>query len=156
MRVAGIINGTFVNGEGIRFAVFLQGCPHHCTGCHNPDTWDIDRGIEMRVEDILERVKERSASLFDGITLSGGEPYLQQDSCIELIRRVKSRWEHWNVWCYTGYRYEDVKDEPLTKYIDVLVDGPFDIKKKDSDCKFRGSSNQRILHLYNGRVLKSE
>lgn len=156
MKVAGIIKESYVDGNGIRFVVFLQGCPHHCAGCHNPETWDVTGGTEMSVADILASVEARSASFYNGITLSGGEPYMQQEACIELVRGIKSRWKHWDVWCYTGYLYEEIKDEPLTKYVDVLVDGPFEIEKKDMNCRFRGSNNQRILYLYDGRVWKEE
>lgn len=156
MKIAGIVRESFVDGNGIRFAVFLQGCPHHCVGCHNPETWDVNGGVEASVDEVLANVGIRDAAYYEGITLSGGEPFLQQEACIELIQVAKSRWEHWDVWCYTGYTYEEIKDEPLMKYIDVLVDGPFDISKKDMCCSFRGSSNQRILYLHDGQVYKIE
>lgn len=156
MRIAGIVNESFVDGNGIRFAVFLQGCPHHCVGCHNPETWNVNGGVEASVDEVLANVGIRDAAYYEGITLSGGEPFMQQEACIELIQAAKSRWKHWDVWCYTGYTYEEIKDEPLTKYINVLVDGPFDISKKDMCCSFRGSSNQRILYLHNGEVYKME
>jgi anaerobic ribonucleoside-triphosphate reductase activating protein len=156
MKIAGIVKESFVDGEGIRFAVFLQGCPHQCVGCHNPETWDVDNGVEMSVNEVVGNIETHSAEFFKGITLSGGEPFLQQEACIELIRAVKSRWWHWDVWCYTGYTYENIKNEPLLKYIDVLVDGPFDISRKDMCCRFRGSNNQRILHLRDGEIWKVE
>lgn len=156
MKVAGIVKESFVDGDGVRFVVFLQGCPHHCVGCHNQKTWDFDGGKEMSIDRVLASVEARHASFYDGITLSGGEPYMQQEACIELVKRIKSLWKHWNVWCYTGFTYEEVKDEPLTKYIDVLVDGRFVEEERDWNCRFRGSSNQRILYLHDGRVWKVE
>ena len=84
MRIAGILPRSFVNGEGIRYVVFLQGCPHHCSGCHNPDTWDFNGGKEVSIHDIVEDFKRRK--FIDGITLSGGEPFAQQDACVELLK----------------------------------------------------------------------
>ena len=156
MKVAGIVKESFVDGDGVRFVVFLQGCPHHCEGCHNKATWDFDGGTEMSVDSVLASVEAHHASFYEGITLSGGEPYMQQEACIALVKRIKSLWKHWNVWCYTGYTYEEVKDEPLTKYVDVLVDGRFEIEKRDLLLRFRGSTNQRLLYLYDGRVWKVE
>ena len=142
MRIAGILPHTLVNGGGVRFVVFLQGCPHHCQGCQNPDTWDFSGGTEVSVIDIAEAYK--NTKYLDGITLSGGEPFAQQEECAELLKRLPDV----NVWIYTGYEYEDICDTPLAKRADVLVVGPF---REDLRCdgQMYGSSNQRIIRRAN-------
>ena len=137
MRIAGILPRSFVNGEGIRYVVFLQGCPHHCSGCHNPDTWDFNGGKEVSIHDIVEDFKRRK--FIDGITLSGGEPFAQQDACVELLKQLPGV----NVWIYTGYEYEDIQDTELARMADVLVVGRF-VESLKCNGLF-GSSNQRII-----------
>ncbi len=138
MRIAGILPSSLNNGVGIRYVVFLQGCPHHCHGCHNPETWDFSGGLEMTVEEIA--ADYRSRRYVDGITLSGGEPFAQQDECLKLLDLLPSV----NVWVYTGYEYEDICDTPLAKRANVLVVGPF---REELRCegKMYGSANQRII-----------
>jgi anaerobic ribonucleoside-triphosphate reductase activating protein len=138
MRVAGILPCSFVNGDGARYVVFTQGCIHHCPGCQNPETWDPTGGSEMTVAEIAaDFLKHR---LLDGITLSGGDPFCQQEACLELLDLLPGV----NVWIYTGYEYEDISDTPLAKWADVLVVGPF---REELRCegKMYGSSNQRII-----------
>ena len=137
MRIAGILPRSFVNGEGIRYVVFLQGCPHHCSGCHNPDTWDFKGGLEVFIHDIIKDFKRRK--FIDGITLSGGEPFAQQDACVELLKQLPGV----NVWIYTGYEYEDIQDTELARMADVLVVGRF-VEALKCNGLF-GSSNQRII-----------
>ena len=138
MRIAGVVPHSFVNGEGIRYVVFLQGCPHHCPNCHNQDTWDFNGGKEMPVKDIAEDYK--SKKFLDGITLSGGEPFAQHDACVELLKLLPNV----NVWVYTGYEYEDIQHTELAKLTDVLVVGRF-VEALKCDGKFFGSSNQQII-----------
>jgi anaerobic ribonucleoside-triphosphate reductase activating protein len=138
LRVAGILPCSFVNGDGARFVVFVQGCAHHCPGCHNTDTWDFFGGSEMAVEEIAALFKRHR--MLDGITLSGGDPFYQQEACVELLKLLPSA----NVWIYTGFEYEEICDTELAKLADVLVTGKF-IKELACEGKMYGSSNQRIV-----------
>lgn len=138
MRIAGILPRSFVNGEGNRYIVFVQGCPHHCRGCHNQDTWDFDGGKEVAVTEIAEDFKSRK--FLDGITLSGGEPFAQHDACVELLKLLPDV----NVWVYTGYEYEDIQDTELTRLADVLVVGQF-VEALKCEGEFYGSTNQKII-----------
>lgn len=138
MRVAGILPCSFVNGYGSRYVVFTQGCVHHCPGCQNPETWDFKGGMEMTAEEIAADFRKRR--LLDGITLSGGDPFCQQEACLELLDLLPGV----NVWIYTGYEFEDIYDTPLAKRADVLVTGPF-VEPLRCEGKMYGSSNQRII-----------
>ena len=138
MRIAGILPHSLVNGEGVRYVVFLQGCPHHCSGCQNPDTWDFSGGKEVSVINIAEDYK--NTKCLDGITLSGGEPFAQQEACVELLKLLPDV----NVWIYTGYEYEDIQNTELAKLADVLVVGRF-VESLKCEGKMYGSSNQRII-----------
>lgn len=138
MRIAGILPCSFVNGDGSRFVVFTQGCGHHCPGCQNPETWDFSGGFEVSVEEIASLYKTHR--LLDGITLSGGDPFYQQEACLELLDLLPGV----NVWIYTGFEYEDICDTPLAKRADVLVVGPF-VEDLRCEGKMYGSSNQRII-----------
>lgn len=149
MRIASTISDSIVDGPGLRFTVFTQGCPHHCPGCHNPETHDPAGGREISVEE-LARIMLGNP-LTDGLTLSGGEPFLQAEECAALARIARGR--GLNVWAYTGYTYEKLleKGEParlaLLEALDVLVDGPFVLARKSYGALFRGSDNQRLLDV---------
>ena len=138
MRINGILPCSFVNGDGARYVVFVQGCKHHCDGCQNPETWDFDGGTEISVSEIA--ADYRSRMLLDGITLSGGDPFFQQDACVELLKLLLGV----NVWIYTGFEYEEICDTELAKMADVLVTGRF-VKELACDGKMYGSSNQKII-----------
>jgi anaerobic ribonucleoside-triphosphate reductase activating protein len=138
MRIAGIVSHSLVNGDGIRFVVFLQGCPHHCRGCQNPDTWDFNGGEEVSPEDIANQYK--STRFLDGITLSGGEPFAQQEACVELLKLLPEV----NVWVYTGYEYEAIQHTEIAQRADVLVVGRF-VEELKCEGNLYGSSNQRII-----------
>ncbi len=164
IRLAGIIRESIVDGPGIRMTVFTQGCPHHCKGCHNEQTWDFDGGYETTVERIIEEAKKDK--LIKGITLSGGEPFIQAHACAELARQAKAM--GLDIFCYTGYTFEKLyadldrhpEWEELLKLCDMLVDGPFILEEKSLMLHFRGSKNQRILDvpksLAEGRAVLSE
>lgn len=142
MRVAGIVKDSIVDGEGIRNVIFLQGCKHHCKGCHNQKTWRLGGGTEMSIKDLFTALNGSS----NAITISGGEPMLQVWELIELLVAINRN----DVWLYTGYRYEDLPKsiwETLSEYVEVIVDGRFDINKRDTNLLFRGSSNQRLIDL---------
>ena len=147
LELSGIVGDSIVDGPGIRTTVFAQGCPHHCPGCHNPQSWDFQGGREVSVDEILEVIK---ADEFSNVTFSGGDPLYQVEAFTELARRIKGETGK-NIWCYTGFTYEEIlADERLRQilpYIDTLVDGPFVESLRDPDLHFRGSSNQRIIHL---------
>lgn len=138
MRIAGTLPCSFINGDGARYVVFTQGCNHYCPGCHNPETWGTNGGLEIPVAEIAADFKERR--LLDGITLSGGEPFLQQNECLALLDLLPGV----NVWIYTGYEYEEICDTPLAKRADVLVVGPF-VEELKCDDKMYGSTNQKII-----------
>lgn len=158
LRVLNVFPETVSDGFGIRFAVYFSGCAHRCRGCHNPQSWDCSAGEEL--DDALkERIisELQSNPILDGITFSGGDPMFNPEEFLKFLKEVKSR-TNLNVWCYTGYTYEelvsDSERKPILKYIDVLVDGRFVMSKKDPRLYFRGSSNQRILYLKNGKIVR--
>ena len=138
MRIAGILPCSFVNGEGARYVIFLQGCKHHCKGCQNPETWDFDGGKEIGEKEIAEDFRNRK--LLDGITLSGGDPFFQQEACVELINLLDGV----NVWIYTGFEYDEISETELAKKANVLVVGKF-IEELKCDGQYFGSSNQKII-----------
>lgn len=150
MRLAGIMPESIVDGPGVRFVVFAQGCPHHCPGCHNPDTWDLQGGQEMTLREIRKMLRKRRKNL-RGLTLSGGEPFLQGHEMAALAREAKKM--GLDVITYTGYVYEELLtlelpgSRELLEVTDILVDGPFRQELKDLSLAFRGSSNQRLLNL---------
>lgn len=141
MRIAGKPNScSFNNGEGCRYVIFTQGCKHACKGCQNSETWDFNAGIEVSVEDLVEDIKKHK--LIDGVTLSGGDPFYQQEECIKLIRALPGM----NFWIYTGFEYEEIMNTDLAGMADVLVTGPF-IEGLKCQGKMYGSSNQEIHYI---------
>ena len=147
MRIAGIVNDSIVDGPGLRLAIFAQGCPHHCPGCHNPESHDFAGGSDMDTEKIIARMDANP--LLDGITLTGGEPFEQPDACRILADAAHAR--GLNVWAYSGYTFEQLCAVPekrrLLEACDVLVDGPFLLEEHSLDLRFRGSKNQRVLKV---------
>ena len=147
IRILDILEETMADGPGFRTSIYCAGCAHHCPGCHNPQSWDFMGGREMSVDEILDIIK---ADEFSNVTFSGGGPLYQVEAFTELARRIKEQTGK-KIWCYTGFIYEDIlSDERLSQilpYIDTLVDGPFMQDLRDPELHFRGSSNQRIIHL---------
>lgn len=145
LRVLDIVGGTSVDGPGLRTSVYFAGCNHHCPGCHNPQSWDAAGGMEMTIDEIIAVIDENDFN----VTLSGGDPLMQVEGVTELARRLKEAGR--NVWCYTGYTYEQVSASPqlsgVLPYIDVLVDGAFIESRRDVGLRFRGSSNQRLIDV---------
>ena len=145
MRVVDIVDGTSVDGPGLRTTIYFAGCNHHCPGCHNPHTWNFDAGIEMSRQEIINRIVEND---FD-VTFSGGDPMYQSSDILPLARQIKSLGK--TIWCYTGFLFEEILSSTemssLLPYIDVVVDGQFIESLKDTDLIFRGSSNQRIIDV---------
>ena len=146
IRIAGTEEESVVDGEGIRYVLFCQGCKHHCNGCHNPESWSFNGGTFVEPLDIYNQMKKNE--LLDGLTLSGGDPIEQVDELLPLVKLVKNEY---NIWCYTGYLYEDLINDDKIKnfleYIDVLVDGPFILDQRDLTLQFKGSKNQRIIDV---------
>ena len=142
---------SVVDGTGIRAVVWTQGCSHNCPGCHNPGTHDFKGGFEVDVEEVNEVISELEFQ--DGITFSGGDPFFQPEACAKIAKHIQSL--GMNVWCYTGFLFEDLlkasaKKKAIMDFlsnIDILVDGPFVISKRSYSAKFRGSSNQRIIDV---------
>lgn len=143
IKLAGIIPESLTNGPGIRTVIFAQGCKHHCEGCHNPHTWNFKDGCEIELDE-LEQIVKRNP-LITGVTLSGGDPFEQEDSFYVLCRRLKRL--GLNIWCYTGYKFENIESSKLLGAIDVLVDGKFEINNTLNAKKFTGSANQRIIDV---------
>ncbi|MEF9923336.1 MAG: anaerobic ribonucleoside-triphosphate reductase activating protein [Muribaculaceae bacterium] len=146
LSVLKIVHGTSVDGVGLRSSIYFAGCSHHCEGCHNPESWDINNGKLMTIEDILLEIEENDFN----VTFSGGDPLMQIDGVTQLAKMIKSRLGK-TIWCYTGYTWaeiqENIKYMKLMQYVDVLVDSPFMLSLRDTDLPFRGSSNQRIIEL---------
>lgn len=151
LRLAGIIKESVVDGPGLRFVVFAQGCNHHCKKCHNQETWDPARGYEISVDQLLEQIK--GVKLIKGVTLSGGDPFLQAGPFALLAKKLKVA--GFDVMTYTGYTFEELqemaeKDDDIKALLvasDILVDGPYIDEKRDISLPFRGSSNQRLINL---------
>ncbi|MDE6344472.1 MAG: anaerobic ribonucleoside-triphosphate reductase activating protein [Muribaculaceae bacterium] len=139
-----MIEGTVVDGVGLRTSIYFAGCTHHCPGCHNPQSWDLSGGTEMSVDDIMERIAEYGLN----VTFSGGDPLMQIDNgLLDLAARIHTL--GLNIWCYTGYTLEEIKSDsklrPILDAVDVLVEGRYIAALRDIHLPFRGSSNQRII-----------
>lgn len=149
LNIAGIVKESIVDGPSIRFTIFVQGCPHNCLGCHNPQTHDFKGGKEISIDKIITTLKDMP--YISGVTFSGGEPFCQAEALYNLANHLKQMGKH--LMCYTGYTFEELinKNDKYTNLLlsklDLLVDGKFEQDKKSLDLKFRGSSNQRILDI---------
>ena len=156
MNYADIKRVDVANGPGVRVSLFVSGCTHHCKECFNPETWDFSFGSpfgEKQVEEILDLL---GRSYIRGLSLLGGEPFEPQNqrTVLNLVRRVREMLPQKDIWCYTGYLFEDLaagkvgeQSRALLEQLDILVDGPFVLEKKDLGLRFRGSSNQRIIDV---------
>ncbi len=151
LRIAGLTKESVVDGPGIRFVVFVQGCPHHCPGCHNPETWDFTAGKELTVDELFAQIKD--TRLLQGVTFSGGEPFAQAAALACLGKKVKEL--GLDIVTYTGYTFEELLDMAkknqdvgeLLEISDLLVDGPYLAEERDLNLAFRGSRNQRIISV---------
>lgn len=145
VRILDIIRGTTVDGPGFRTSIYFAGCRHECPGCHNPQSWDFNGGRETDIDGIMKIVIEED---FD-VTLTGGDPMYQPEIVKELSRRVKEAGH--SVWVYTGFTWEEIRNDrrlmDALEYVEAIVDGPFIMSLRDTDLKFRGSSNQKIVFL---------
>ena len=149
IKISGVVNDSIVDGNGFRLTVFTQGCPHHCPGCHNPETHNPKDGFWADTEDIMDVVKENP--LLDGITLSGGDPFMQSVPCTLLAEETHKL--GLNVWTFTGYTWEELWAEQdaekleLLRHTDILVDGPFLLAERSLELRFKGSKNQRTIDV---------
>ncbi len=149
IRLAGVIRESIVDGPGIRFVVFTQGCKHGCKGCQNPETHDMDGGYLTDTQKIVDAVKQNK--IIKGVTLSGGDPLFQPKATLDLCQKLKA--EGYDIMIYTGYVFENLlkmNDEDILgilKLCDTLVDGPFILEKRSLSCRFRGSTNQRLIDV---------
>lgn len=157
IRIAGIVKESIVDGPGIRYVIFTQGCPHQCEGCHNPLSHDYNGGYFISFDEILTAIKKNP--LLDGVTFSGGEPFEQAGPLSVLASQIKAL--GLNIVCYSGYTYEQIIQrsqnnsdyKKLIDTIDRLIDGKFDIDQKDLLLKFKGSRNQRIINVRDSQKL---
>lgn len=159
MRISAIVRESIVDGPGIRFVIFTQGCHHNCLGCHNPQTHDMFGGFEITPEELLSEFKKSISDnpLLDGVTITGGEPLLHASGLLSFLPAVREA--GFNIWLYSGYTLEEIiesgdpKQLELLKYVDVLVDGRFEAEQRTVDIPFTGSRNQRFISM---KEVKSE
>lgn len=142
-----IVTDSVVDGSGLRTVIWCQGCCHDCRGCHNPDTHHIAGGFDKEIDELVPEIL--AVKMQSGVTFSGGDPMLQAMSCSHIAKQLK---EHGiNIWCYTGFTYEELLDKPhcleFLQWIDVLIDGKFELTLKSYDLLFKGSTNQRIINV---------
>ncbi len=143
---------NIVNGDGLRAVLWTQSCPIHCMGCQNPETWDYNGGNLVKIEDIKVELGKFKGQA--GLTFCGGEPFVQPKACKEIADYVRKELG-WNVWSFTGFTYEIIKKAggdawEFLKSLDALIDGPFILSQRDLSLRFRGSKNQRLIHLEPG------
>jgi len=161
LRLAGVIRESIVDGPGLRFTVFAQGCPHHCEGCHNTGTHDFDGGTVTEIQTILREIDKNP--LLSGVTFSGGEPFCQAEGFYELAREIKERGLH--IVTFSGYSYEELQAlagaqspegeaiQNLLDLTDLLIDGRFELALRDLTLCFRGSQNQRMIDMNRTREM---
>lgn len=152
MKVLDIINGTIVDGEGLRTSIYFAGCKHHCKGCHNMSSWDFNSGKDMSVEELIDVVKK---NMFN-VTYSGGDPLFQDlDDLVQLSKEIHKL--NLDIWLYTGFTIEELnsddKYKSILENVDVIVDGRFVESERDLDLIFRGSRNQRVLKKIDGKFV---
>ena len=150
VKIAGAKKHSSVNGPGVRYVLFMQGCSHHCPGCQNPETHDISEGVEMEVEEVVSDIL--ATRYLDGLPLSGGDPLFQPEASFEIARRVKE--SGLDIWMYTGWTFEQIMDgkagqkaKEVLSFIDVLVDGPYVEALRSEDVIWRGSTNQDLVDV---------
>ena len=152
MNYGGIIKNDIANGPGVRVSLFVSGCRNHCAGCFQPETWDFDYGDLFTEETEKEILEALRPSWIQGISILGGDPMEpeNQEARLPFLQRLRAELPDKDVWLYTGYRLESVSASPLLPLVDVVVDGPYIEAEKDVSLAFRGSRNQRIIHLHDG------
>ncbi len=151
MQYHNITKDDMLNGDGLRVVLWTAGCSHGCRECHNPVTWDPNGGIEFDKKAKEEIFEQLGKDYVNGITYSGGDPlFCGNRECItELVKEIKEKFPHKTQWLYTGYRWEEIKDLQVVKYLDVLVDGRFEIEQKNTQLHWKGSANQKVIDVQN-------
>lgn len=162
LRVASLIDDSIVDGPGLRYAIYVQGCPHHCPGCHNPQTHDFTGGQNIDTLEIWNEIRENP--LLSGITFSGGEPFSQPKPLLELAKKAHTK--DLSVWAYSGWTFDELLSQEnndinaLLREIDVLIDGAFQLEQRSLELSFRGSRNQRLIDvpasLKEGSIIEKE
>ena len=149
MNYAEIKKVDIANGSGVRVSLFVSGCRNHCKGCFNPETWDFDYGRPFTRETEDEIIEALRPSWIQGLSILGGEPTEEENAAvlIPFLKRVRAALLDKDIWLYSGYTYEALRDKEILTLADVLVDGPFLLEQKDAGLAFRGSRNQRIIDL---------
>lgn len=153
LRIAGLIKESAVDGPGVRFTIFTQGCKLRCIGCHNPDTHDFTGGYLVGINELFNAINQ--GKLISGVTFSGGEPFVQAAACAKLAYLIKQQRPDLNILSYSGYYHADLLKmaeanpdiNEFLKYLDILIEGPYEAINRDLDLAFRGSSNQNIVYL---------
>ena len=149
LQILNIVEDTMVDGPGFRTSIYCAGCRHQCPGCHNPQSWDFSGGYTVSTEEVMRVIEADPYTR--GVTFSGGDPMYQPEGFAELARAIRQRTPQKDIWCYTGFTYEQLLTNPrqrqLLELIDVLVDGPFIRSQRDETLFFRGSRNQRIIDV---------
>ena len=154
INLAGIEKQSIVDGTGLRFVIFAQGCSHACHGCHNPESHPFGIGKDYETDDLIKEIEKNP--LLKGVTFSGGEPFDQARGFLEFAKRIKNT--KLDIWCYTGYSFEDLMNSDdiskirLLEHIDVLVDGRFQIDKRSLAMPYKGSLNQRIIDVKKSKL----
>ncbi|WP_102275573.1 anaerobic ribonucleoside-triphosphate reductase activating protein [Cytobacillus massiliigabonensis] len=146
MRIMNIDTDSTDNGNGIRTVIYVSGCNHYCEGCHNPSSWNENSGIEYSISELMKIIEENPIS---DVTISGGDSLtIQYENTLKLVKEIKAKTNK-NIWLYTGYVFEELPDykNEILRYLDVMIDGRFELSKKDLQIMFRGSSNQRIIDV---------
>lgn len=150
IRIGGTVNDSIVDGPGLRFTLFVQGCPHQCPGCHNPQTWDVSGGNECDTDILFSQIRRNP--LLEGVTFSGGEPFVWAEGLAQLGAKLKQ--SGLNIMTYTGYTWEELNSEQAPKgaaellaVTDILVDGRFELENRSLELLFRGSTNQRLIDV---------
>lgn len=149
MRYHNISTDDMLNGDGLRVVLWVSGCEHRCKNCQNPLTWDKNDGLEIDENVYKELYTELNKKYISGITLSGGDPLAKfnREDTTKLVKNIRDRYKEKTIWIYTGYKYEDIKNLEVMKYIDVLVDGKFIDELKDVSVPWKGSTNQRVIDI---------
>lgn len=156
MRFHNITKDDMLNGDGLRVVLWVAGCSHHCKECQNPITWDPNGGIPFEEENKQEIFDELDHDYIDGITFSGGDPLHEANrkDVEALAKEIKAKYPKKTVWLYTGYDWEDICDWSIMKYVDVCVDGRFEIERRNVQLPWKGSSNQRVIDVQDSLKMK--
>ena len=155
IRVLDIKYGTSVDGIGLRTSIYCAGCQNHCPGCHNPQSWDENGGEPIKIDELFKHIVDADMN----VTFTGGDPMLHPEGFIELAQMIKNNTNK-NIWCYTGYKFEDLIQHPIRRKLvelcDVIIDGPYVESERDLSLHFRGSRNQRVIDVQkslNGEII---